>query len=163
MSDIAAKDTGLVKQIDTDVVAAMKARDSLRLETLRMVKAALKNRSIDKREPLTEAEAEATLTTLIKQRRESIEQFTKGNRPELAAKEADEIVIIEAYLPKAASEETLRPLITEALENLKASGTELGPKAMGAAMKAVNERIRELGIRAEGRQVSELVKARLSA
>jgi uncharacterized protein YqeY len=163
MSDTAAKDTGLVKQIDTDVVAAMKARDSLRLETLRMVKAALKNRSIDKREPLNEAEAEATITTLIKQRRESIEQFTKGNRPELAAKEADEIVIIEAYLPKAAGEQELTPLIAEVLENLKATGTELGPKAMGAAMKAVNERIRELGIRAEGRQVSELVKAHLSA
>lgn len=153
---------GLVKRIDTDVVAAMKARDSVRLETLRMVKAALKNREIDKREPLTEAEAEATLTTLIKQRRESVEQFTKGNRPELAAKEASEIVLIEAYLPQSAGAAELEPLIDGVLAGLKETGTALNAKAMGSAMKAVNERIKELGIRADGRQVSELVKARLT-
>ncbi len=163
MNGETATDAGLVKRIDADVVAAMKARDSVRLETLRMVKAALKNRAIEKREPLTEAEAEAALTTLIKQRRESIEQFTKGNRPELAEKEAGEIVLIEAYLPKAAGEQELKPLIAEVLTGLKTAGTELGPKAMGAAMKAVNDRIRERGIRAEGRQVSELVKAQLAS
>ncbi len=153
---------GLVKQIDTDVVAGMKARDSVRVETLRMVKAALKNREIEKREPLTEAEAQAVLTTLIKQRRESIEQFTKGNRPELADKEASEIVMIEAYLPQAAGEAELKPLIAEVLAGLKAGGTELGPRSIGPAMKAVNDRIKELGLRADGKQVSELVKAWLA-
>ncbi len=152
---------GLVKQIDTDVVAGMKARDSVRVETLRMVKAALKNREIEKREPLTEAEAQAVLTTLIKQRRESIEQFTKGGRPELADKEAGEIVMIEAYLPQAAGEAELKPLIAEVLAGLKAGGVELGPRSMGPAMKAVNDRIKELGLRADGKQVSELVKAGL--
>lgn len=153
---------GLVKRIDTDVITAMKARDSVRVETLRMVKAALKNREIEKREPLTEAEAQAILTTLIKQRRESIEQFTKGNRPELAEKEAGEIVMIEAYLPQAVGEAELKPLITGVLAELKAGGTELGPRAIGAAMKAVNERIKQQGVRAEGKQVSELVKAALA-
>ena len=149
---------GLVKRIDTDIVTAMKARDSVRVEALRMVKAALKNREIDKREPLTEAEAQAILTTLIKQRRESVEQFTKGNRPELAAKEAGEIVMIEAYLPQAAGEAELKPLIAGVLAGMQAKGVELGAKSMGPAMKAVNERIQELGLRADGRQVSELVR-----
>lgn len=153
---------GLVKRIDTDVVTAMKARDSVRVETLRMVKAALKNREIEKREALSEPEAQAILTTLIKQRRESIEQFTKGNRPELAEKEAGEIVMIEAYLPKAAGEAELKMLVAGVLDELKAGGAELGPKSMGAAMKAVNERIKEQGLRADGRLVSELVKAGLA-
>ena len=153
---------GLVKRIDTDVVTAMKARDSVRVETLRMVKAALKNREIEKREALSEPEAQAILTTLIKQRRESIEQFTKGNRPELAEKEAGEIVMIEAYLPKAADEAELQALVAGVLDELKAGGAELGPKSMGAAMKAVNERIKEQGLRADGRLVSELVKAGLA-
>ncbi len=153
---------GLVKRVDRDVVAGMKARDSVRVETLRMVKAALKNREIEKREPLSEAEAQAVLGTLIKQRRESIEQFTKGGRPELAEKEAGEITMIEAYLPQQAGAAELEPLIAEVLAGLRAGGTELGPKAMGAAMKAVNERIKEKGLRVDGRQVSELVKAGLA-
>ena len=140
----------------------MKARDSVRVETLRMVKAALKNREIEKREALTEAEAQAVLTTLIKQRRESIEQFTKGGRPELADKEAGEIVMIEAYLPQAAGEAELKPVIAEVLAGLRAGGAELGPRSMGPAMKAVNDRIKELGLRADGKQVSELVKAGLN-
>ena len=154
---------GLVKRIDTDVVAAMKARESVRVETLRMVKAALKNREIEKREPLTEAEAQAILTTLIKQRRESIEQFTKGNRPELAAKEASEIVMIEAYLPQAVGEAELKPLIAGVLAELKNGGMTLDAKSIGPAMKAVNDRIKELGLRADGRQVSEIVKAELAS
>ena len=153
---------GLVKRIDLDVVAAMKARESVRVETLRMVKSALKNREIEKREPLTEAEAQAILTTLIKQRRESIEQFTKGNRPELAAKEASEIVMIEAYLPQAVGEAELKPLIAGVLAELKNGGMTLDAKSIGPAMKAVNDRIKELGLRADGRQVSEIVKAELA-
>jgi uncharacterized protein YqeY len=155
-------EAAVVGRIEKDIVAAMKARDAGRVETLRMVKTALKNKAIDKREPLTDAEAQAVLTTLIKQRRESVEQFTKGNRPELAAKEAGEIELIETYMPKSASVEELQALVERTIEDLTASGEHLGPKEMGLVMKAVQERIKEAGIRADGRQVSELVKAALT-
>lgn len=146
----------LTKQIDHDMVAAMKARDVERTSTLRMVKAALKNKEIDKRSPLTDAEAQQVFNTMIKQRKDSIEQFQKGNRPELAAKEAREIVIIESYLPKTAGEEELKQLVEEAL-----AGTSFGPRDIGPAMKVVQARIQQAGLRADGRQLSELVKARL--
>ena len=94
----------LVEQIQKDITAAMKAREEQRLSTLRMVKAALKNREIEKMAPLDDKESQAVLTTLIKQRKESVEQFTKGGRQEMADKEAAEIVLIETYLPKAAGE-----------------------------------------------------------
>jgi uncharacterized protein YqeY len=142
----------LTQQIEKDIVTAMKARETERLSTLRMVKTAF-----EKREPLTDAEAQQILTTLIKQRRESVEQFTKGNRPELAAKEQTEIVLIEGYMPKAASEDDIKKLVDEAL-----AGQTLGPKDMGTAMKAVQARIQASGLRAEGRQVSEIVKAKLA-
>ncbi len=157
-----SEQVGVAKRIDTDIVAAMKAREAARVEALRMVKSALKSKEIDKREPLTEAEAQAVLTTLIKQRRESVEQFTKGNRPELAAKEASEMALIEAYLPKSAGPEELKLLVENTLEALTASGERLGPKEMGLVMKAVQERIKEKGLRADGRMVSELVKAALA-
>ena len=147
----------LTQQIEKDIVAAMKAREAERLSTLRMVKTAFKNKEIEKREPLTDAEAQQILTTLIKQRRESVEQFTKGNRPELAAKEQAEIVLIEGYMPKAASEEDIKKLVDEAL-----AGQTFGPKEMGAAMKAVQAKIQASGLRADGRQVSEIVKAKLA-
>jgi len=146
----------LVKQIDHDMVAAMKARDTERTSTLRMVKAALKNKEIDKRGPLTDAEAQQVFATMIKQRKDSIEQFQKGNRPELAAKEAREIVTIESYLPKTMGEEEMKKLVEEAL-----AGTSFGPRDMGAAMKAVQAKIQEAGVRADGRQLSEMVKGKL--
>ena len=146
----------VVQQVEKDIVSAMKAREAERLSTLRMVKAAFKNKEIEKREPLTEAEAQQILTTLIKQRRESVEQFTKGNRPELVEKEQAEIVLIEGYMPKAAGEEEIRKLVEEAL-----AGQTFGPKDMGAAMKAVQAKIQASGLRADGRQVSEIVKAHL--
>ncbi len=90
----------LVEQIQKDITAAMKARAEQRLSTLRMVKSALKNREIEKMAPLDDKESQAVLTTLIKQRKESVEQFTKGGRQEMADKEAAEIVLIESYLPK---------------------------------------------------------------
>jgi uncharacterized protein YqeY len=90
------------EKIGTDIIAAMKAKDEHRLTTLRMVKSALRSKEIDKREPLTEAEETQILSTLLKQRRESVESFTKGDRPELAAKEQAEIAMIEAYMPQAA-------------------------------------------------------------
>ena len=152
----------LVKKVDQDMVAAMKARDADRLSTLRMMKTAFKNKEIEKREPLTDAEAQQVLTTLIKQRRESIEQFTKGNRPQLAAREAEEIVVIEEYMPKAASEAEIRKLVEETLAELAAAGDDLGPKDLGLAMKAVQARIQAVGLRADGRQVSEIVKGALA-
>jgi hypothetical protein len=152
----------IVERTNQDMVAAMRAREADRLWTLRMMKTAFKNKEIDQRAPLTDAQAAQVLTTLIKQRRDSIEQFTKGNRPELAAKEAAEIVVIEEYLPKAAGEEEIRQLVGDALAELRAQGATLGPKDMGTAMKAVQARIQASGIRAEGRVVSEIVKASLA-
>jgi uncharacterized protein len=152
----------LPQQIEKDIIAAMKARDSERTTALRMLKTALKNKEIEKREPLTDVEAIQILTTLIKQRRESIEQFTKGNRPELAAKEASEIELIETYMPKAAGEEEIRKIVEETIAELAVSGDDLGPKDMGMAMKAVQARIQAKDLRADGRQVSDLVKARLT-
>jgi uncharacterized protein len=102
------------------------------------------------------------LTTLIKQRRESVEQFTKGNRPELAAKEAAEITLIEGYMPKAAGEDEIRQHVQQTIVELTTSGATLGPKDMGTVMKAVQARIQTAGIRADGRQVSEIVKGELA-
>jgi uncharacterized protein len=152
----------LVERVNQDMVAAMKQRAAERLSTLRMMKTAFKNKEIDQRAPLADAQAVQVLTTLIKQRRESIEQFTKGNRPELAAKEAAEITVIEEYMPKAAGEAELRQLVGETLDELRAQGAALEPKNMGAVMKAVQAKIQAAGIRTDGRQVSEIVKAGLA-
>jgi uncharacterized protein YqeY len=153
----------LVEKIHEDMVSAMKQRSVDRLSTLRMVKSALKNKEIDQRAPVTDAQALQVLTTLIKQRRDSIEQFTKGNRPELAEKEAAEIVVIEEYMPKAAGDDELRQLVTSTVAELRSQGTQLGPKDMGTVMKAVQSRIQSTGLRADGRVVSDLVKAALAS
>jgi uncharacterized protein YqeY len=153
----------LVEKIHQDMVSAMKQRSVDRLSTLRMVVSALKNKEIDQRSPVTDAQALQVLTTLIKQRRDSIEQFTKGNRPELAEKEAAEIVVIEEYMPKAAGDDELRQLVTTTLADLRSQGTQLGPKDMGAVMKAVQARIQATGLRADGRIVSDLVKTALAS
>lgn len=152
----------LVEKIHQDMVAAMKQRSVDRLSTLRMVKAALKNKEIDQRSPVTDAQAIQVLTTLIKQRRDSIEQFTRGNRPELAAKEAAEITVIEEYMPKAAGDDELRQLVTATLAELRSQGTQLGSKDMGLVMKAVQARIQATGLRADGRVVSDMVKTALA-
>jgi uncharacterized protein len=153
----------LVEQVNQDMVAAMKERATERLSTLRMIKTAFKNKEIDQRTPLNDTQAVQVLTTMIKQRRESIEQFTKGNRPELAAREADEITVIEHYMPKAAGETEIREIVRGVLSELRAQGAALGPKDMGPVMKAVQAKIQTSGIRADGRQVSEIVKAELAA
>jgi uncharacterized protein YqeY len=152
----------LVEKIHEDMVAAMKQRAAERVSTLRMVKSALKNKEIDQRAPVTDAQALQVLTTLIKQRRDSIEQFTKGNRPELAEKEAAEIVVIEEYMPKSAGDEELRGLVSETLAELRAQGAQPGPKDMGTVMKAVQAKIQASGLRADGRVVSEMVKSALA-
>jgi len=149
-------------KIQTDIITAMKAKDEHKLTTLRMVKSALRNKEIDKREPLTDAEETQILTTLIKQRRESVDSFTKGGRPELAAKEQEEIGMIEGYLPQAASEEEIRTVVQGAIATLAEGGTKPGPKDMGAAMKVVQQRILASGLRADGKLVSEIVKAELA-
>jgi uncharacterized protein YqeY len=140
----------------------MKAREEHRLTTLRMVKSALKNKEIDKRAALTDAEESQILTTLIKQRRESVEQFTKGNRPALAEKERLEIAMIEGYLPKAAGEDEVRAIVQGAIAHLSQDGHKPGPKDIGTAMRVVQQRLLADGIRADGKLVSEIVKAELA-
>jgi hypothetical protein len=153
----------LEAQVTQHMVAAMKARDADRTGTLRMIKAALKNKQIEKRSPLAPAEEQQTLATMIKQRRDSIEQFTKGNRPELAAKEAAEITVIEEYLPKALDEAALRTMVDESIaEQTAEAGQKPSPKEMGLVMKRVQAKIQASGARAEGRVVSEVVKAALA-
>jgi hypothetical protein len=145
--------------VNQQVIAAMKAHDGTRTTTLRLIKNALKNQSIAKRAVLTPVEEQQALATMIKQRRDSIEQFTKGNRPELAAAEAAEIVVIEEFLPKALDESALEALVAEAVaEVAAASGQKPTPKEMGSVMKAVQAKLQASGLRAEGRTVSELVK-----
>jgi uncharacterized protein YqeY len=141
----------------------MKAHDEHRLLTLRMVKSALRSKEIDKRQPLTDAEQTQILSTLLKQRRESVESFTKGNRPELAAKEQAEIGMIEAYMPQAAGADQVREIVAAAISQLaETSGQKPGPRDMGAAMKLVQQSIQATGLRADGKLVSELVKAELA-
>ena len=149
--------------ISRHIVTAMKAHDADRTGALRLIKNALKNKSIEKRAPLTQAEGEQTLASMIKQRRDSIDQFSKGNRPDLVAKEQAEIVIIEEFLPKALDEAGLAVLVTEALAELEGSlGHKPTQKEMGPAMKAVQARLQAAGLRADGRAVSELVKKALA-
>ena len=153
----------LVEQIGKDMVAAMKAREEARLSTLRMMKSGLKNKEIEKRAPLTDSEAQAAIQTMIKQHRESIEMFTKGNRPELAAKEEAEIVTLEAYLPKEATPAQIVEFVeTTVAEMTETNGAKPGQKEMGAVMKAVQAKIAATGVRADGKQVSELVRAQLA-
>jgi uncharacterized protein YqeY len=151
-------DMNLVEQIQKDIVAAMKAKDEPRLSCLRMVKTALTLRQVEKMAPLDDKESQAVLSTLIKQRKDSIEQFTKGGRQELAAKEAAEIVLIETYLPKAASE-------AEVAAGVKAVIAEMGAptmKDMGAVMKNAMARFSAAGMRVDGKLVSEMVKKELA-
>ena len=157
-------DAGALEALITQqVVVAMKAHDAVRTGTLRLIKNALKNKAIEKRAPLTPAEEQQALATMIKQRRDSIEQFTKGNRPELAAIEAAEIAVIEEFLPKALDEAGLRALVAEAIAEVAASvGHKPTPKEMGPVIKAVQAKLQADGLRAEGRVVSELVKKELA-
>ncbi len=152
------------EKLGKDIIAAMKAHEQETLTTLRMVKSALRNKEIDKREALTDAEEQSILTTLLKQRRESVEQFTKGGRLELAAKEQLEIGLIEGYMPKSANEDDLRAMVAAAVEQVTRDngGTRPGPKEMGSVMKAAQAKIAASGERADGKLVSEMVKAELA-
>lgn len=153
----------LTDKVQQDMVAAMKAREVDRLSTLRMMKSALKNKEIDKRAPLTDGEAEQVLITMVKQRRDSIEQFTKGNRMDLVEKEAAEIPILESYLPKSASEEDIRGIVEAVIAEMSATGSRPTPRDMGSVMKAAQAKFQAAALRADGKLVSEQVKAGLAA
>jgi uncharacterized protein YqeY len=160
MSDAGALEALITQQI----ITSMKAHDAERTGTLRLIKNALKNKFIEKRTALTPAEEQQALATMIKQRRDSIDLFFKGNRPELAAKEAAEIGVIEEFLPKALDEAGLRALVTEAIaEQATASGQKPTPKEMGNVIKAVQAKLQGAGLRAEGRIISEMVKSALAS
>ncbi len=145
----------LKQQIISDLTASMKAQDSPRTSTLRMVKAALMNREIEKGGELDEEEMMKLLRSLVKQRRDSVEQYEKGGREDLAAKEKAEIEIIDTYLPKAASREEVEAAVNAAIIETGASSI----KEMGRVMKAVQVALS--GKNADGRTVSEIVKAKL--
>jgi len=148
----------LIEQIQKDITSAMKAREEHRLSTLRMVKTALKNREIEKMSALDDQEARQVLTTLIKQRKDSVEQFTKGGRQAMADKETAEIALIETYLPKAAGQ-------AEIVAGVKAVLAEMGSptmKDMGTVMKHVMARFAAAGMRVDGKVVSEAVRAELA-
>ncbi len=149
----------LIDQIQKDIVAAMKAKEEHRLSTLRMVKTALKNKEIEKMAPLDDKESQQVLATLIKQRKDSIEQFTRGGRQEMADKEAAEIKLIETYLPKAAGEEEIVAGVRAVIAEMPTPPTM---KDMGAVMKAAMTRFAGAGMRVDGKVVSETVKKELS-
>ncbi len=146
----------LTQQVQKDMVDAMRKQEELRLATLRMMKAALKNKEIEKRSPLDDKEELQVFTTMIKQRKDSIEQFEKGGRMELAKREADEIAIIETYMPKSLGDE-------EIVATVRATIAEMGSptmKDMGAVMKNVKAKFGDA--RVDGKVMSEAVKKELA-
>jgi uncharacterized protein YqeY len=145
----------LKQQIISDLTASMKAQDALRTSTLRMVKAAVMNREIEKGGELEDEEMMKLLRSLVKQRRDSVEQYEKGGRQELADKEKTEIEVIEAYLPQAASRDEIEAAVAATIAETGASSL----KDMGRVMKAVQPAL--AGKNADGRAVSEVVKAKL--
>ena len=147
----------LGEQIVSDLTAAMKAQDAQRTSTLRMVKAAMMNRKIEQGNDLSDEDVQKLLRSLVKQRRDSIEQYEKAGRQELVDKEAAEIAVIEAYLPQAASADEIEAAVGAAIAETGATSM----KDMGKVMKAAQAAL--AGKNADGKQVSEAVKARLSA
>jgi uncharacterized protein len=145
-----------LERIQKDLTEAMRSKDELRLSVLRMMKTALKNKEIEKIRPLEDAEALQVLQTLVKQRRESVEMFTKGGRSDLAEKETREIAILEGYLPASASAEEMDRAIEAAIAETKANS----PKQMGAVVKAAKTHLE--GKTVDGKALSDRVRARLS-
>jgi len=146
----------LAEKIQTDIVTAMKARDDFRLSVLRMVKAAIQLKEVEKIRKLDDNESIQLLQTLLKQRKESIDQFTKGGRPELAAKEQKEAAIIESYLPAGALAEEMDAAIAKAIAESGATSI----KQMGAVVKAAKAQLE--GKTVDGKALSDLVRERLS-
>jgi uncharacterized protein YqeY len=145
----------LIERIQKDLTSAMMSKDELRLSVLRMVKSALKYKEIEKVRPLDDAESLQVLQTLLKQRRESVEQFAKGGRQDLADKETKEIAILEVYMPAAPSDSELNAAIEAAIVETGANS----PKAMGAVIKAAKARLE--GKTVDGKMLSDRVKERL--
>lgn len=143
-------------RLTEDLKLAMKSRDQLRVDVIRMIKAAILNKEVELKKDLDDAEMSRVMTALIKQRRESVEQFEKAQRLELAEKERREITIIEAYLPKAPSAQELEQLVASVITETGASSL----KDMGGVMKAVMARLG--GQAVDGKQVSDLVRAKLT-
>ena len=146
----------LIEQIQKDLTQAMMAKDELRLSVLRMVKSALKYKEVEKVRALEDAEAIQVLQTMLKQRRESVEQFGKGGRQDLVDKETKEIAILEAYLPAAASDSDMSDAIEAAIKETGANS----PKSMGAVIKAAKARLE--GKTVDGKILSDRVKERLA-
>jgi hypothetical protein len=146
----------LLEQVQQDIVSAMKAKDELRLSTARMIKTALKKVEVDSMKPLDDAAGQQVLRSLVKQRTDAAEMFRKGGRVELAEKEEAERVMIESYLPAAASPEEIESAIAAALSETGATSA----KQMGLVMKAAQTKL--AGKNVDGRQLSEMVKARLA-
>jgi hypothetical protein len=146
----------LVERITQDLTAAMKAQDAARLSTLRMAKAALKNREIDKKAPLDEAEAQKILQGLVKQREDSVEQYAKAGRPELAEKEQAEIAVLKAYLPTEVSDEEIAAAVQKAVAETGATSAKDMGRVMKAAMAAL------AGKPVDGKVVNEAVRRKLS-
>jgi uncharacterized protein YqeY len=142
-------------RLTEDLKLAMKSRDQLRMDVIRMIKAAVLNKEVELKKDLDDAEMSRIMTTMIKQRRESVEQYEKGNRAELAAKERQEISIIESYLPQTMSPQELTQLIDTVIGETGAGSL----KDIGQVMKAVMARL--TGQPVDGKQVSDLVRARL--
>jgi len=147
----------VIERVTADLTAAMKAQDAPRTSVLRMAKSALKNKEIDKKAPLDDAEAIRVLQGLVKQREDSIEQFTKGNRPELAEKEQAEITVLRSYLPPEASDADVQAAVENAVAETGASG----PKDMGKVMKAAMAALQAAGKPVDGKKVSEAARKRL--
>jgi len=146
----------LVDDIGTEIATAMKAHDAVRLSTLRMLKAALVNRTVERGHDLDETESRQVVSTLVKQRRDSIEQFLKGNRKDLADKELAEISVLETYLPRAAGEAEIDEAINAAVTETGAASA----KDLGRVMKAVMAKL--AGRTVDGKLVNERVRQRLS-
>jgi uncharacterized protein YqeY len=144
-------------QVNADIASAMKAKDAARLSALRMLKAAIMNKGIEKGHDLDDPEVLQVVSSLVKQRRDSIEQFSKAGRTDLVEKESAEIVVLERYQPPAASAEEIDAAVAAAIAETGAAS----PKDMGKVMKAVMPRL--AGKTAEGRAVSEAVRRRLGA
>ena len=146
----------ILEKIQKDMTDAMRAKDELRLSVLRMTKAALKHKEIEKIRPLEEAESLQVIQTLVKQRRESVDMFTKGGRNDLAAKESSEILILESYLPASASEADMDQAIADAIAETGATSA----KQMGLVVKASRARLE--GKTVDGKILSDRVRARLT-
>ena len=146
----------LQDKIQSDIADAMRAKEPLKLGVLRMMKTAVKNKEIEKMKPLEEAEVLAVFSSLVKQRKDSIEQFRKGGREELALKEEAEILVIETYLPAAATDDDVRKAIEDAVAETGATSA----KDMGTVIKAARAKL--VGKTVDGAKVSQLVKERLA-